>query len=60
MDELKKFRRSKRYKISEMATELKISHSLYSQVENGAKKPSRNFMERFKARFPEYDMNKFF
>ena len=46
--------------VQEMAERLGVSLSLYCAIEYNQRKPSRNFMERFKKAFPEYNMNIFF
>lgn len=60
MDCLKKFRAERGYTRDEMAKRLGISTSLYDKVEYSDREPSRNFLERFKNAFPDYDMNLFF
>ena len=57
MEWMKKFRNSKGFTASEMADKLGISKSLYEKIEYD---DSRNFMERFKKAFPDFDMNIFF
>jgi putative transcriptional regulator len=60
MEWMKKFRNSKGLTASEMAYKLGISKSLYEKIEYDDRQPSRNFMERFKKAFPDFDMNIFF
>ena len=60
MEWMKKFRNSKGFTASEMADKLGISKSLYEKIEYDDRQPSRNFMERFKKAFPDFDMNIFF
>lgn len=59
MEWMKKFRNSKGFTASEMADKLGISKSLYEKIEYDDRQPSRNFMERFKKAFPDFDMNVF-
>lgn len=60
MDYLKKFRVNKELSREQMANKLGISLSLYDKIEFGVRTPSRNFLNRFKKAFPEFDMNIFF
>lgn len=60
MESLKQFRRENGLSQSEMAKRLGMSKSFYEKVEYGDRSPSREFLERFKAAFPSYDMNIFF
>ena len=60
MEWMKKFRNSKGFTASEMADKLGISKSLYEKIEYDDRQPSRNFRERFKKAFPDFDMNIFF
>lgn len=57
---MKKFRKDKGYTASEMANILGISQSLYDKIEYDNRKPSREFMTKFKRCFPDFDMNIFF
>lgn len=57
---LKQFRKDKSLTQSEMAKTLGISESLYEKIERGIRTPSQNFLQRFKAQFPSFDMNLFF
>ena len=50
-------RRSDNYYGYERGFTLGVSKSAYEKVEFAQRKPSRNFMERFKQTFPSYDMN---
>lgn len=54
------FRKEKQLTTKEMAKEIGISQSLYEKVEFGNRYPSRFFMERFKKKYPDFDMNIFF
>ena len=60
MEWMKKFRNSKGFTAGEMADKLGIFKSLYEKIEYDDRQPSRNFMERFKKAFPDFDMNIFF
>ena len=56
---LKDFRNYKGLTTAQMAKKLKISKSWYEKVEFDYRQPSRNFLERFKKTFPDFDMNIF-
>ena len=43
-----------------MATKVQVSTSLYEKIELDQRQPSRLFLSKFKAAFPDYDMNIFF
>ena len=60
MKELELFRKSLNLTRQEFADTIKISKSLYEKVENGQRKPSRNFVEKLKNRFPQFDTNIFY
>lgn len=60
MKELKDFRKQYGYSREQMAQALNISISLYNKIEFGQRPPSQNFMTKFKAKFPSFDMNIFF
>lgn len=60
MEELKKFRIAINLTINEMSKEVGVSKSYYEKIEMGCRKPSRNFIERLKNRFPQFDTNIFF
>lgn len=60
MEELKKFRTSKRYTMLEFAELIGVSLSLYSKVETGQRKPSRQFVEKLKKKFPSFNTNKLY
>ena len=57
---LKDFRAKQGYTREQMAQKLDISLSLYDKVEFDARTPSKNFLDRFKKAFPDFDMNIFF
>ena len=58
--DLQMFRTNHGYSRKELADKLKISFSLYEKIEYGIRKPSQNFLQKFKAAFPDFDMNIFF
>ena len=60
MEMLKKFRSDKGLSREDMAKKMNISLSLYDKIEFDARTPSRNFLNRFKKAFPDFDMNIFF
>lgn len=60
MKMLKDFRAKHGYTREQMAQKLDISLSLYDKVEFDARTPSKNFLDRFKKAFPDFDMNIFF
>ncbi len=60
MKELELFRKSLNLTRQEFADAIKISKSLYEKVETGQRKPSRNFVEKLKNKFPQFDTNIFY
>ena len=62
MKELELFRKSQNLTRQEFADAIKVSKSLYEyeKVETGQRKPSRNFVEKLKNRFPQFDTNIFY
>ena len=60
MKELELFRKSLNLTRQEFADTIKISKSLYEKVETGQRKPSRNFVEKLKNKFPQFDTNIFY
>lgn len=60
MEILKQFRNSTNLTSYRFAEEIGVSKSLYEKVENGQRKPSREFLSKLKTRFPEFDINIFF
>ncbi len=60
MDVLKKFRESLGLSPQGFADSIGVSKSLYDKVETGVRKPSRNFLEKLKYRYPQFDVNIFF
>lgn len=59
MNWLVKFRREKGYTRNEMAKTLGVSVSLYEKIEYGDRRPSGNFLGKFKKAFPSFNMNIF-
>lgn len=60
MEELKEFRKSLNLTLQEFANKIEVSKSLYEKVENGFRKPSREFTTKLKAKYPQFDVNIFF
>lgn len=60
MEYLKEFRKGRNLSQEKMAELLDVSLSLYTKIESENRKPSREFMNKFKAAFPDFDMNIFF
>lgn len=60
MKDLKDFRISLGLTIQEFAKTINVSKSLYEKVESGYRKPSREFTEKIKRRYPQFDVNIFF
>lgn len=60
METLKKLRHDSGFSMQEMADTLEISKSLYEKVECGDRLPSRNFLQKLKQAFPNFDVNIFF
>lgn len=60
METLKNFRISLGLTIQEFAISIEVSKSLYEKVESGARKPSREFITKFKKKYPQFDVNVFF
>lgn len=60
MEYLKEFRKQRNLTQAEMAEMLEVSLSLYTKLESENRKPSREFMNKFKSAFPDFDMNIFF
>ena len=57
---LKDFRNSLNLTVQEFADSIGISKSLYEKVENGFRKPSREFTTKLKKTYPQFDVNIFF
>lgn len=60
MEILKKFRESLKLTAQEFADNINVSKSLYEKVENGSRKPSREFTTKLKQKYPQFDVNIFF
>ena len=60
MESLRQFRQENGLSQSKMAQKLGVSKSFYEKVEYGQRSASRDFLLKFKAAFPAYDMNIFF
>ena len=60
MEVLKKYRNTLNLTTKEFADNIGVSKSLYEKVENGQRKPSREFMNKLKLKFPQFDLNIFF
>ena len=60
MEQLKKFRSSLGLTAQGFSDRINVSKSLYEKVENGFRKPSREFITKLKKEFPEFDTNIFF
>lgn len=60
MECLKSFRAAQGLTRKQMAERLGVSMSMYDKVEYSDREPSRNFLNRFKEAFPNFDMNLFF
>lgn len=60
MEELKEFRKSLNLTNQEFAEKIGVSKSLYEKVENGFRKPSREFTTKLKSKYPQFDVNIFF
>lgn len=57
---LKKFRESMNLTQSAFAKSIGVSVSFYIKIELGIRKPSREFISKLKAKYPEFDVNNFF
>lgn len=60
MKELKEFRSIIGLTTSQIAANIGVSKSLYEKVENGHRKPSNNFLNKLKKKYPNFDINIFF
>ncbi len=59
MKTLKSFREAIGKTQDEMSMELGVSKSFYEKIENGERKPSREFIECVKKKYPIIDINIF-
>lgn len=57
---LAKFRAEKGLSIMDIAKKIGVSASFYEKIEYGQRKPSYNFIVKFKTAFPESDVGIFF
>lgn len=57
---LHKFRKEKNLTQQEIASILGVSLSMYEKVERGYIKASRNFIETFKRKYPQIDIDYIF
>ena len=60
MEQIKQFRISLNLTVQEFADSIKVSKSLLEKVEMGNRKPSREFLEKLKRKYPQFDVNVFF
>ena len=60
INNLVEFRNNLNYSQRELAYELGITYSFYSKIETGERKPSYNFLRKFKNKFPNTDIDKLF
>lgn len=60
MQILKEFRNSLNLTMREFARTIEVSNSLYEKVETGDRKPSREFIQKIKKKYPQFDTNIFF
>ena len=60
MEAIKEFRASLNLTVQEFANSIKVSKSLLEKIEMGNRKPSREFLEKLKNKYPQFDVNVFF
>lgn len=60
MNILKEFREKLDLTQNSFAEIIGVSLSLYIKIENGIRKPSREFISKLKDKYPEFDVNNFF
>ena len=60
MENLKEFRISIGLTIKAFSESIGVSQSLYEKLEQGRRKPSSNFIEKLKRKYPQFDTNIFF
>lgn len=60
MEELKSFRESLGFTPEAFAKHIQVSISLYQKVETGNRRPSREFTEKLKRCYPQFDVNVFY
>lgn len=60
MEQIKEFRISLKLTVQEFADIIEVSKSLLEKIEMGNRKPSREFLEKLKRKYPQFDVNVFF
>lgn len=60
MEQIKEFRISLKLTVQEFADSIEVSKSLLEKIEMGNRKPSREFLEKLKRKYPQFDVNVFF
>lgn len=60
MEQLKKLRMSENLSQKDFAKKIGVGISMYSMIESGYRKPSRNFLEKLKKEYKMFDTNIFF
>ena len=60
MEQIKQFRNSLNLTIKEFSKAIGVSKSLQEKIEMGNRKPSREYLEKLKKKFPQFDVNIFF
>lgn len=60
MEEIKQFRTSLNLTAKAFAENINVSKSLLEKIEMGNRKPSREFLEKLKKKYPQFDVNVFF
>lgn len=60
MQEIKQFRNSLNLTTKAFAETINVSKSLQEKIEMGIRKPSREYLEKLKKKYPQFDVNIFF
>jgi transcriptional regulator with XRE-family HTH domain len=60
MQEIKQFRTSLNLSAKAFAETINVSKSLQEKIEIGIRKPSREYLEKLKNKYPQFDVNIFF
>lgn len=60
MEQIKQFRISQNLTVQEFANNIGVSKSLLEKIEMGNRRPSREFLEKLKKKYPQFDVNVFF
>lgn len=60
MEEIKQFRASLNLTSRAFAESINVSKSLQEKIEMGIRKPSREYLEKLKKKYPQFDVNIFF